>query len=118
MFTVDAKVVNTSLVERDTPSLVTTEDNMLISIPSQEEIFGVVKSVDSLSSPGPDGFCGIFYLHCWSVVGHEVVQAVQTQEVFSRGIPSLVEFGALLWINAPRGVKHYKESSGFDAVYG
>ncbi|CAL8136751.1 unnamed protein product [Prunus armeniaca] len=53
MFTVDAKVVNTSLVERDIPSLVTTEDNMLISIPSQEEIFGVVKSMDSLSLQVP-----------------------------------------------------------------
>lgn len=34
--------------------------------------------MDSLSSPGPDGFGGIFFLHCWSVVGHEVVQAVQS----------------------------------------
>lgn len=79
MFTADAKVVNTGLVERVIPSLVTVEDNILLtSIPSKEEIFGVVKSVDSLSSPGPNGFGGIFFLHCWSMVGHEVVQAVQS----------------------------------------
>ncbi|KAH0986237.1 hypothetical protein GBA52_013414 [Prunus armeniaca] len=63
LFTADAEVVNTGLVEGVIPSLVTVGDNMLLtSIPSQEEIFGVVKSMDSLSSPGPDGFGGIFFL--------------------------------------------------------
>ncbi|CAL9006542.1 unnamed protein product [Prunus brigantina] len=121
MFTADAEVVNTGLVERVNPSLVTAGDNMLLtSIPSQEEIFGVVKSMDSLSSPGPDGFGGIFFLHCWSVVGHEVVQAcrpvalanfvfkiitkILANHVFSRGISSLIESGAMRRINAPRGV--------------
>ncbi|CAL9013025.1 unnamed protein product [Prunus brigantina] len=182
MFTADAEVVNTGLVERVIPSLVTAGDNMLLtSIPSQEEIFGVVKSMDSLSSPGPDGFGGIFFLHCWSVVvpGADTVSQLRpvalanfvfkiitkilanrsmnlldrkckggnvaikfdiqkafdtldwgfilrvltafgfgevfgdpfspilfclAQEVFSRGISSLIESGAMRRINAPRGV--------------
>lgn len=56
-------MVNTGLVERVIPSLVTAEDNLLVtSIPAQDEIFGVVKAMDSLSSAGPDSFGGIFFL--------------------------------------------------------
>ncbi|KAK9904622.1 hypothetical protein M0R45_000540 [Rubus argutus] len=67
-----------SLVNQVIPSLVSEEDNYaLIAPPSAEEIFMAIKSMDSDSSPGPDGFNGHFFIACWDIVGQDVVRAVQ-----------------------------------------
>ncbi|CAL9010028.1 unnamed protein product [Prunus brigantina] len=166
MFTADADVVNTGLVERVIPSLVTAGDNMLLtSIPSQEEIFGVVNSMDSLKSMNlldrkcrggnvaikfdiqkafdtldwgfilrvltAFGFGEVFVLWIKELLGSAYLSILVNgspsgyfscsrgvrqgdplspilfclaQEVFSHGISSLIESGALRRINAPRGV--------------
>ena len=67
-----------SLVHEVIPSLVTEEDNhRLLHLPSSEEIRVVVNDMDGSSAPGPDGFSGIFFQKCWSIVGPDVCQAVQ-----------------------------------------
>ncbi|KAK9933837.1 hypothetical protein M0R45_021012 [Rubus argutus] len=70
--------VDTGLVSRVIPSLVTEVENAsLIALPSPEEIFSAVKAMDPDSAPGPDGFNGHFFLSCWDIVGKDVSAAVQ-----------------------------------------
>ncbi|CAH9110409.1 unnamed protein product [Cuscuta epithymum] len=33
--------------------------------------------MDKNSAPGPDGYNGVFFRHCWDIVGQDVVRAVQ-----------------------------------------
>lgn len=78
-FTRDHNIIDTGLVERVIPSLVTEEDNCtLLAIPTREEIHATVKAMDGFSAPGPDGFGGCFFSHCWSIIASDVVLAVQS----------------------------------------
>ncbi|XP_026459237.1 uncharacterized protein LOC113359882 [Papaver somniferum] len=59
-------------------------DVMLLSaIPSAKEIFGVVKKMGSLMSPGPYGYPVLFYRKLWEIIGAEVVQLIQDVFRFS-----------------------------------
>ncbi|KAL6205977.1 hypothetical protein ACLB2K_023228 [Fragaria x ananassa] len=79
LFTADSAVRDTGLVVQVIPKLVTSEENALLTaIPMSAEIFQTMCSMDHNSSPGPDGFRGVFFMKCWSIVGVEVVQAVQS----------------------------------------
>ncbi|RZC59006.1 hypothetical protein C5167_006308 [Papaver somniferum] len=50
----------------------TADENKAISdIPTQEEIWQVLKKMGSLKSPGPDGMPPIFFKKCWDKVGNE-----------------------------------------------
>ncbi|KAK9931811.1 hypothetical protein M0R45_019074 [Rubus argutus] len=70
--------LDNGLVSSIIPSLVTeAENSTLILIPSDEEIWTAVKSMDIDSAPGPDGFNGHFYISCWEIVGADVIAAVQ-----------------------------------------
>lgn len=44
---------------------------------SDDEIFGVLKSMKLNKSPGPDGFNVNFFLHCWDIVGPDFLRAVK-----------------------------------------
>ena len=69
--------VDYSIVEDIIPSLVTSQDNSeLIRIPSFDEVQRVVFDMDASSAPGPDGFTGVFFRHCWEIVGPSVYQVV------------------------------------------
>lgn len=60
------------------PHLITEDLNTsLCLIPSGEEIKHTVFSLSGNSSPGPDGFTGNFYTHCWDIVSKDVTNAVQ-----------------------------------------
>ncbi|XP_019435293.1 PREDICTED: uncharacterized protein LOC109341779 [Lupinus angustifolius] len=60
------------------PVLVSKEDNNhLTQMPSSEEIKRVVFAMSSDSSPGPDGFGGSFYHHCWDIVSIDVCNSVK-----------------------------------------
>lgn len=68
-FSQDPSTINTGLVERVIPALVTEEENiMLTTPPSDEEVASTVKSIDGFSASGPDGFGGCFFQFCWDVV--------------------------------------------------
>ncbi|KAL6206762.1 hypothetical protein ACLB2K_024009 [Fragaria x ananassa] len=78
-FTDDGSSMDTGLVSKLIPSLVSVEDNDILTvIPSFEEIKLVVFSMDPDSAPGPDGYKGHFYHACWGFIGLEVVNAVQS----------------------------------------
>ncbi|KAK9911453.1 hypothetical protein M0R45_035362 [Rubus argutus] len=78
-FTMDPNILNTGLVERVIPNLVTLEENIgLTSMPLAEEIYTTLMTMDGSSAPGPDGFGGCFFQNCWNVVAQEVISAVQS----------------------------------------
>lgn len=70
LYSVDENV-NTRIVERVIPSLVKAEDNIsLLKVPTPEEVYPVVKSMDCSSSSGLDWFSGCFFVgvllvHMW-----------------------------------------------------
>ncbi|VFQ89738.1 unnamed protein product [Cuscuta campestris] len=63
------------------PTLITPEDNFLLSkLPQEDEVKAAVWSLNSDSAAGPDGYNGHFYKHCWKWIREDVTKA--TQEFF------------------------------------
>lgn len=61
------------------PKIITDAQNdLLCGIPSPKEIRDAVFSLPGSSSPGPDGFSGDFFTHCWDIIHEDVVKAVQS----------------------------------------
>lgn len=72
------------LIEQVVPSLVSNDDNDLLTIiPSHEEIKSTVFAMNGDGAPGPDGFRGCFYQAFWDVVGEDVCNFVC--QFFSQG---------------------------------
>jgi hypothetical protein len=42
---------------------------------SMEEVWNVVKTQELDKAPGPDGFTGRFYISCWDIIKHDVMEA-------------------------------------------
>lgn len=71
-------ISNHQLVDQVIPQLVTTADNDILgSIPSNEEIKKAVFALNPNSAPGPDGFPGSMYQKCWHIVGMDVCKAIK-----------------------------------------
>lgn len=45
---------------------------------TKEEIERVIKELPAEKAPGPDGFIGIFYKSCWSIIKEDVLQAISS----------------------------------------
>ncbi|KAF3791961.1 Transposon TX1 uncharacterized protein [Nymphaea thermarum] len=59
-------------------NMVSDEENQWMLRPiMREKIVMAVKSLDKDSTAGPDGFPNYFYKDCWSIIGGDVVAAVQ-----------------------------------------
>ena len=44
---------------------------------SEEEVWAAIKDSPAEKSPGPDGFCGVFFRSCWSIIKTDIMQAFQ-----------------------------------------
>ncbi|KAL6205681.1 hypothetical protein ACLB2K_022935 [Fragaria x ananassa] len=76
-FTDDGSSMDTGLVSKLIHSLVSVEDNDILTvIPSFEEIKLVVFSMDPDSAPGPDGYNGHFYRACWGFIGRQISDCI------------------------------------------
>ena len=54
------------------------ETNNLCKVPSKDEIRMIVFEIHPLKAPRPNGFPGLFNRHYWSIVGGQVIVAVQS----------------------------------------
>ncbi|XP_027081100.2 uncharacterized protein [Coffea arabica] len=59
------------------PRMISPEDNgKLESLPTIEEVYQVVKSMDEESAAGPDGFTGKFFIFAWEVIKQDIHNAI------------------------------------------
>ncbi|XP_043721076.1 uncharacterized protein LOC122668600 [Telopea speciosissima] len=59
------------------PTLISSAENdVLVAVPSVEEIKQAVMDLDPSSAPGPDGFPGTFFRVCWGIVGPERIPKI------------------------------------------
>lgn len=67
-----------SLVDKVIPNPVTGDQNdALIKIPDWDEIKVAVFAMNPNGAAGPDGFGGMFYVHCWDIIKNDLFKAVQ-----------------------------------------
>ncbi|CAH9124930.1 unnamed protein product [Cuscuta epithymum] len=67
------------------PAVINEDDNRFLNkLPTETEVKDAVWDLNQNGAPGPDGFSGKFFKKCWSIVGKDVVNAVQE---FFIGVP-------------------------------
>jgi hypothetical protein len=76
LFSSSSPPIDGELADLFPPTITEEENKALISIPTEEEVFKVLSSIDSSKAPGPDGFSALFYKKYWSVVKYEVLECV------------------------------------------
>lgn len=77
IFNVDQQVINPSIVPGIISKPVSAVDNdNLTQLPSMEEVQRVVMEMNHSSSPGPDGFSGQFFSHCWDIIKDDLLSAI------------------------------------------
>ncbi|VFQ96673.1 unnamed protein product, partial [Cuscuta campestris] len=82
------------------PWLITDSDNNLLSsLPSMEEVRQAVWELDSSSASGPDGFNGIFFRSCWEIIKEDMLKASQE---FFLGFPIPQAYGSTLITLIPK----------------
>ncbi|KAL9682954.1 hypothetical protein QQ045_014766 [Rhodiola kirilowii] len=65
--------------------MINDDDNeILTTVPGTEEIHGAIRSLNPSSAPGPDGFTGHFFSHCWHIIKDDLARAVGA---FFQGTP-------------------------------
>ncbi|XP_057779536.1 uncharacterized protein LOC130998119 [Salvia miltiorrhiza] len=79
LFTGDGRAnVDRVMLEAIIDPYVSDEQNdILTGIPTDEEITASVFGMDANSSPGPDGFSGLFYQNCWNTIKADIFGAVR-----------------------------------------
>ena len=61
------------------PPCISLEENIkLVRFPDMEEIKAVIWELNPMKAPGPDGLPGLFFKKYWSIVGSQVVIAIQS----------------------------------------
>ncbi|KAL9668229.1 hypothetical protein QQ045_002606 [Rhodiola kirilowii] len=58
------------------PMLSESDNEALCKSPNLTEVHATILSMNLDSSPGPDGFTGHFYSHCWEVIKNDLMEAV------------------------------------------
>ncbi|XP_026437049.1 uncharacterized protein LOC113335131 [Papaver somniferum] len=84
-------------------NIISVEDSQRMDeIPSMEEIKNAVFDLGGDSAPGPDGFSGCFYRHCWDVVQYDLVRAI-TYCWQRQIIPHGANFSLIILLSKVRG---------------
>ncbi|XP_057771115.1 uncharacterized protein LOC130990904 [Salvia miltiorrhiza] len=66
-------------IEANIDSVIDDYHNALLTkIPDEDEITATIFGMDASSSPGPDGFSGKFFHHCWGIIKEDIFRAVRT----------------------------------------
>ena len=84
LFNNTSNTCDNGLVDEVIPHLITDRINsMLTLLPSEDEIFQAIFSLNKDSAPGPDGFGALFFQTYWSIIKLDVTKAVL--QFFSTG---------------------------------
>ncbi|XP_026400427.1 uncharacterized protein LOC113296333 [Papaver somniferum] len=75
-FNGDELPIEPQLFDYEHPSLSAVESSQMDDIPSPEEIKAIVFNLNVDGAPGPDGFSGCFYRHCWEIIGEDLINVV------------------------------------------
>ncbi|KAL5716607.1 hypothetical protein ACHQM5_009747 [Ranunculus cassubicifolius] len=92
------------------PNSMSTHCAVLDRIPDEDEVKATVFTMNAGSSPGPDGFHGLFFQSCWEIVGKDVTRAVISffKDSF---MPSSLNSNFIILlpkIRNPKNVSHYR----------
>ncbi|XP_026383949.1 uncharacterized protein LOC113279469 [Papaver somniferum] len=68
--------INESLFIYDHECISEEESILMDVVPSVEEIRRAVYDLGVDSAPGPDGFSGCFYRHCWDIIHQDLINAI------------------------------------------
>lgn len=75
----DDQNVDFSIIDDIISCFVTVDDNRnLTTTPSLEEIKHAMFAFDPSSSPGPDGFTGLFFQTCWDIIHKDLALAIHS----------------------------------------
>ncbi|XP_026420092.1 uncharacterized protein LOC113316076 [Papaver somniferum] len=69
--------IDPKLFDIDHERISTSECSFMDAIPSLEEIKRAVFDLGADSAPGPDGFSGSFYRHCWNIIADDLLSAIK-----------------------------------------
>ncbi|CAL0322191.1 unnamed protein product [Lupinus luteus] len=77
LYASDNDTQHNDLIQQVVPSLVSeNQNNLLIKIPTNEEIKSVAFGMNGDGAPGPDGFGGCFFKEFWDIICHDVCNSV------------------------------------------
>ncbi|XXG73650.1 hypothetical protein AAC387_Pa07g2532 [Persea americana] len=85
--------IDEALFEKAWPFVSTDQNELLIAIPSPQEIKEAIFQLKRNSSPGPDRFPGIFFTSCWQIVGPQVIAV---EEILSLKMEELKQAGIMV----------------------
>lgn len=95
------------------PCVDPTDNEFLVAVPDEEDIWSTVKSIGNWIAPGPDGFQAFFYQKYWDVIKPDIVATIQ--EMFtSRYVPqamNLTHIALIPKIKNPTTHTHYRPIS-------
>ncbi|VFQ59744.1 unnamed protein product [Cuscuta campestris] len=96
----NTKLVEVGQILNHIPSLITNDDNnMMSAIPDEMEVRKAVWDLNLSSAAGLDGFNGCFFKNCWDIVKLDVIKASQK---FFMGIPVPQAYGSTLITLIPK----------------
>ncbi|KAK3017177.1 hypothetical protein RJ639_007120 [Escallonia herrerae] len=109
VFTSSTPVIPHDLENLILPSISTDDNNMLCSMPSEQEITQALSHLGSHKVPGPDGMTGLFYKTYWKTIKKDVINRVLT--FFNSGYllqeQNHAHIALIPKLESPTSVSHY-----------
>ncbi|XP_026383519.1 uncharacterized protein LOC113279018 [Papaver somniferum] len=102
--------IDPRMFEIDHDSISAAESAFMDAIPSLEEVKAAVFDLGADSAPGPDGFKGSFYRHCWNIISGDLFNAIANCWAM-RKIPNGINSSFIVLIpknNKSNAIKDYR----------
>ncbi|XP_026433401.1 uncharacterized protein LOC113330803 [Papaver somniferum] len=72
-----AAIIDPNLFEFEHERISDPESYFMDVVPTLDEINRAVFDLGADSAPGPDGFSGCFYKHCWNIIANDIFSAIK-----------------------------------------
>lgn len=91
------------------PKLLSEEENdWLVRLPENDEVKKAVDELNRSSAAGPDGFSGLFFQKCWSIIGDDVTRTVKAFFCGSE-LPNFVTHTNLVLLHKKEVVRSFSD---------